>query len=81
MEGYSWLLIIWIAIFIPQISNRARQRRQMRPRIRVTPEEFSEIVDRNRGLVIVGPKVLFSGRTYVTRSEGYYLLHRFQGAA
>ena len=44
----------------------------MGPRLRVEPGEFLEIVERERGLVIKGPKVVFSGTMYLTRSGDYY---------
>lgn len=44
----------------------------MGPRLRVTPEEFFQIVTREKGLVIKGPKVWISGITYLTCSGDYY---------
>lgn len=44
----------------------------MGPRICVTVEEFLKLVNKERGLVIRGPRVIFIGRMYLLRSGDFY---------
>lgn len=44
----------------------------MGPRLKISTEEFLKIIERDGGLVIMGPRVLFAGYTYLTRSGDYY---------
>ena len=44
----------------------------MGPRLRIDNDEFIKIVEREKELVIMGPKVIFTAYTYVTRSGDYY---------
>ena len=44
----------------------------MGPRIRITESEFLKFAEKERGLVIRGPQVLWAGATYLLRSGDYY---------
>ena len=69
MQSTWWILILVIGL---NQNAQARKRRQMGPRLRISNAEFQKIVEAERGLVIMGPKILFSGYTYLTRSGDYY---------
>jgi hypothetical protein len=73
--GNFWLFYWWV-VFLPLLAaaaaRRARRRRQMGPRVLVSPEEFLKVVEREKALVIKGPKVILQGTTYVTRAGDYY---------
>ena len=44
----------------------------MGPRVEVEPDEFLEIAQKEKGLVIKRRKYVFQGFTYVIRSGDYY---------
>ena len=44
----------------------------MGPRVRVEPQQFLRILEKEKGLVIKGRRVMLRGTPYVTRSGDYY---------
>jgi hypothetical protein len=68
--SYYWFGLLASIIIINQA--KARRRRTMGPRVFVEPSQFLDAVSREKGLVIKGPKVLWSGRMYLARCGDYY---------
>ena len=73
--GMTWFplyFLLFIIIAGGANARMMRRRRQMGPRVQVDAAEFLRIVEREKGLVIKGRKVLWTPVTYVMRSGDYY---------
>jgi len=71
MTAY-WILIWLLLMTAVTRQQNNRRKRQMGPRIQISDSEFLKLAEKERGLVIRGPKMLWAGNTYLLRSGDYY---------